>query len=60
MNRDLHSEPTLRYFETEHEHMFDEMGKKIKFLIAEPDPSVPEESLRELLQYSEKYSERKR
>ena len=40
--------------------MFDEMGKKIKFLIAEPDPSVPEESLRELLQYSEKYSERKR
>ena len=60
MTRNLHSEPTLRYFETEHEHMFDEMGKKIKFLIAEPDPSVPEESLRELLQYSEKYSERKR
>ena len=60
MTRDLHSEPTLRYFETEHEHMFDEMGKKIKFLIAEPDPSVSEESLRELLQYSEKYSERKR
>lgn len=28
MTRDLHSEPTLRYFETEHEHMFDEMGKK--------------------------------
>ena len=28
MTRNLHSEPTLRYFETEHEHMFDEMGKK--------------------------------
>ena len=60
MTRDLHSEPELRYFETEHEQMFDEMGKKIKFLIAEPDPAVSEESLQELLQYSEKYSERKR
>ncbi len=28
MTRDLHSEPELRYFETEHEQMFDEMGKK--------------------------------
>ena len=59
ISRDLHSEPDLRYFETEHEQMFDAMGKKIKFLIAEPDPNASEEALQELLQYSEKYSERK-
>lgn len=54
MTRDLHSDSTLRYFETEHEQMFDEMGKTIKFLKAEPDPTVPIESLRHLLQYSER------
>ena len=47
-------EPQMRYFETEHEQMFDEMGKTIKFLIAEPDPSVSMDSLQDLLQYSER------
>lgn len=54
MTRDLHREPSLRYFETEHEKMFDEMGKTIKFLIAEPDPSVPAEHLQGLLHYCER------
>lgn len=54
LTRNLHQEPSLRYFETEHEQMFDEMGKKIHFLIAEPDPSISVESLQELLQYSER------
>lgn len=54
LSKDLHHEPKLRYFETEHEQMFDEMGKTIKFLIAEPDPSVSAESLQDLLQYSER------
>lgn len=54
MTRNLHQEPQMRYFETEHEQMFDEMGKTIKFLIAEPDPSVSMDSLQDLLQYSER------
>lgn len=54
MTRDLHSEPALRYYETEHEQMFDEMGKTIKFLIAEPDPNVSVDSLQDLLNYSER------
>lgn len=54
MTRNLHEEPQMRYFETEHEQMFDEMGKTIKFLIAEPDPSVSMDSLQDLLQYSER------
>ncbi|MDE5584322.1 MAG: tRNA (guanosine(46)-N7)-methyltransferase TrmB [Ruminococcus sp.] len=33
---DLHSETGIENFETEHEKMFTEEGKKIKFLIAEP------------------------
>lgn len=47
MTRDLHKEPALCYFETEHEKMFTEMGKPIHFLIAEPDPDVPAEALQE-------------
>lgn len=54
MTRDLHSQPELCYFETEHEKMFDEMGKTIKFLIAEPDPDVPAETLMGLLNYQER------
>lgn len=54
ITRDLHNEPNLQYFETEHEQMFDQMGKKIKFLIAEPDPTFPEEKLQDLFQYSER------
>lgn len=33
---DLHKESGIESFMTEHEKMFDEMGKKIKFLIAKP------------------------
>ncbi len=54
LTRDLHHAPELRYFETEHEHMFEEMGKTIKFLIAEPDPTVPSERFQELLHYAER------
>lgn len=35
--RDLHSENNIENFVTEHEKMFTEEGKKIKFLIAEPE-----------------------
>ncbi|MCQ2491014.1 MAG: tRNA (guanosine(46)-N7)-methyltransferase TrmB [Ruminococcus sp.] len=35
--RDLHSEEGIENFVTEHENMFTAEGKKIKFLIAEPD-----------------------
>lgn len=45
LTRDLHQEPQLRYFETEHEKMFEEMGKTIKFLIAEPDLTIPQSAL---------------
>ncbi len=58
LTRDLHADPSLCYFETEHEQMFHEMGKKIKFLTAEPDLSVPAEALEELLRYSTQYIER--
>ena len=54
LTHDLHREPDLLYFETEHEHMFEEMGKTIKFLIAEPDPAVPAEHFQELLHYAER------
>lgn len=37
ITRDLHSETGIENFVTEHEIMFTEEGKKIKFLIAEPD-----------------------
>ena len=33
---DLHSEKDIENFVTEHEKMFTDEGKKIKFLIAEP------------------------
>lgn len=33
---DLHKEPDIQSFRTEHEAMFEEMGKAIKFLIARP------------------------
>ena len=33
---DLHKEPDIQSFRTEHEAMFEEMGKTIKFLIARP------------------------
>ena len=33
---DLHQEPDIQSFRTEHEAMFEEMGKTIKFLIARP------------------------
>lgn len=36
ITRDLHSETGIENFVTEHEKMFTEEGKKIKFLIAEP------------------------
>lgn len=58
ISRDLHKDASLRYFETEHEQMFDEMGKTIKFLIAEPDFSVPDAALEKLLHYSTQYIER--
>lgn len=48
--RDLHANPIPQYYETEHEQMFQEEGKTIKFLIAEPAPDPPEEHLAELLQ----------
>jgi hypothetical protein len=32
----LHEEKDIESFQTEHEKMFDEMGKTIKFLIARP------------------------
>lgn len=51
LSRDLHSEPDLCYYETEHEKMFSEEGKKIKFLIAKPNPAVSQESLRYLEDY---------
>ncbi|MCD7960085.1 MAG: tRNA (guanosine(46)-N7)-methyltransferase TrmB [Ruminococcus sp.] len=51
---DLHADQNLRYFETEHEQMFDEMGKRIHFLIAEPNPTVSMESFQELLHQSER------
>ncbi len=54
LTRDLHHAEALRYFETEHEQMFDDMGKTIKFLIAKPDPSVSMDQLKPLLQYSER------
>lgn len=59
ITRDLHAHPELCYFETEHEQMFDEMGKPIHFLIAEPDLSISNNALKELLHYSEQYLERK-
>lgn len=37
LTRDLHSETGIENYITEHEKMFDDMGKKIKFLIAEPE-----------------------
>lgn len=37
ITRDLHSETGIENFITEHEQMFTEEGKKIKFLIAEPN-----------------------
>ncbi len=58
MTRNLHAEPSLCYFETEHEQMFVEMGKSIHFLIAEPDLSVPKSALEELLHDSAQYIER--
>ena len=36
---DLHQESNLCSYPTEHEKMFEEMGKTIKFLIARPDPN---------------------
>ncbi|MCD8219409.1 MAG: tRNA (guanosine(46)-N7)-methyltransferase TrmB [Ruminococcus sp.] len=54
LTRDLHREPSLRYFETEHEMMFNQMGKPIQFLIAEPDPDAPADHLQELLQTCER------
>lgn len=54
---DLHGTPELCYAQTEHEKMFREMGKKIKFLIAAPDRSIPEESLSEFVRYSQQYIE---
>lgn len=42
--RDLHSEKNIENFVTEHEKMFSEEGKKIKFLIAEPVFSDPDKS----------------
>lgn len=54
ISRDLHRNAQLRYFETEHEQMFDAMGKTIKFLIAEPDRHASEAHLSELLKYSER------
>lgn len=37
ITRDLHSETGIENFVTEHEKMFSDEGKKIKFLIAEPE-----------------------
>ena len=36
LRTDLHKEPDIQSFRTEHEAMFEEMGKTIKFLIARP------------------------
>ncbi len=51
---DLHSEPEWMYTQTEHEAMFEEEGKTIKFLIAAPDKSIPEERFADILKYSER------
>lgn len=40
ITRDLHSESEIENFVTEHEKMFTEEGKKIKFLIAEPNSQI--------------------
>lgn len=39
---DLHQEPDIQSFRTEHEAMFEEMGKTIKFLIARPQQTQQE------------------
>ena len=39
---DLHKEPDIQSFRTEHEAMFEEMGKTIKFLIARPQQTQQE------------------
>lgn len=40
LTRDLHSESGIENYVTEHEKMFADEGKKIKFLIAEPDNNL--------------------